>query len=266
MDSVKLEVMSPRLAAAIETAHMAGRSTLALFETPFDIELKGDSSPVTEADKRAEEIVRVELNRRFPGESVLGEEQGLTGSGDDRWVVDPIDGTKSFVCGVPLYATLLSFEKDGYPELGVCYIPPLDMMFYAERGGGAFLNGRPIRVKPASEVRGEVISTAAFPRLKKLGLSEGYERMAERTLATRTWQDAYGHMLVACGRIIAMVDPTVSRWDISAVIPIIEEAGGRCTRADGGNPLEQKEEGSMLQLLSSNGMVHDEMLREFGQS
>lgn len=255
--------MSPRLAAAIETAYIAGRSTLSLFETPFEVELKGDASPVTMADKRAEEIVREQLAHRFPGEAVLGEEQGLSGAGDDRWVVDPIDGTKSFVCGVPLYATLLSYEVGGYPELGVCYIPPLDMMFYAERGGGTFLNGRAIRVRSAASVEGEVLSTAAFPRLRANGLSDGYERMAKRTLATRTWQDAYGHMLVACGRIVAMVDPTVSRWDISAVIPIIEEAGGRCSRADGGDPLTPYQEGGLLQLVSSNGGVHDELLREF---
>lgn len=256
--------MTPRLAAAVETVFRAGRSTLALFETPFNVEIKSDDSPVTMADKRAEEIVREELGRRFPGETILGEEQGLTGAGDDRWVVDPIDGTKSFVCGVPLYATLLSYEVAGEPVLGVCYIPPLEMMFYAERGQGAFLNGRPIRVSPAKDLRGTVVCTASFHRLTATGMGEGYAKVAEKAMATRTWQDAYGHMLVASGRTVAMVDPTVSRWDISAVVPIVEEAGGRCTRADGRSVWETTDAAGHHQMVSTNSAVHDELLADLG--
>lgn len=255
--------MSPRLAAAVETVYRAGRSTLALFQTPLKVESKEDNSPVTLADKEAEQIIRADLSARFPGEAVLGEEQGLTGEGDDRWVVDPIDGTKSFICGVPLYATLLSYEQAGEPILGVAYVPPLDMMVYAERGGGAFLNGRPIRVSSATSWMGQVLCHAAYPRLQSAGLADGYDRIAKETLATRTWQDAYGHLLVATGRAIAMVDPTVSRWDISAILPIITEAGGMCSRADGRHPFDPIDESGTLQLLSSNGHVHAAMVEEF---
>lgn len=237
-----------------------------MFETGVDVELKGDSSPVTLADRRAEEIVREELGRRFPGEAILGEEQGLTGEGDDRWVVDPIDGTKSFVCGVPMYATLLSYEEAGEPVLGVCYIPPLDMMFYAERGEGAFLNGRMIRVSERESLEGGVVLTAAFSRLSGMGYAPGYLRVAEKTMATRNWQDAYGHMMVACGRVEAMVDPIVTRWDLSAVVPIVEEAGGRCSRIDGRSWAEAIDGDGHLQLMSSNRLVHDELMRDFAGS
>ncbi len=140
------------------------------------------------------------------------------------------------------------------------------MMFYAEKGGGAFLNGRSIRVSGRESLTGGVVCTAAFSRLSKMGYAPGYLKIAEKTLATRNWQDAYGHMLVACGRVEAMFDPIVTRWDISAVIPIIEEAGGRCTRADGKPWWEETDDEGHYQVLSSNRLVHDELLGDLALS
>src|ERR1051326_7822933 len=120
--------MSPRLAFAIDIAMLAGRSTLAHFQTGVAVDIKGDSSPVPVSDRNAERMIREEIGRRDPNDSILGEEEGASGSGEDRWVVDPIDGTKSFVCGVPIYATLVAYEEAGEPILGVCYFPALDDM------------------------------------------------------------------------------------------------------------------------------------------
>ena len=255
--------MSPRLALAIDAAIKAGRSTLALFQTGAPVDFKGDASPVTQADRRAEEILRAEIERAFPGDSVLGEEQGLIGASDDRWVLDPIDGTKSFVAGVPLYSTLVSYEQAGVPVLGVIYFPALDELHYAERGCGAFMNGRPSRVSSKSALAESVVCTAGHKGISRYGFMNGVVQLSEQVMATRTWCDAYGHMLVASGRAEAMLDPIVSRWDISAVIPIVEEAGGQCSGFGGSSALQVIHEGGEHELVSTNRLLHEEILGAF---
>jgi histidinol-phosphatase len=243
--------MTPRLAKAIEIAVEAGVGTLAHFNKGVGVELKGDSSPVTAADKGAEALVRRRVAEMFPGEVILGEEEGQAEAGDTRWVVDPIDGTKSFVCGVPLYATLLSYEVEGRPVLGVVYFPALDELFYAERGGGAFWNHKPIRVQEQPEMNRCVVCSGSLNSLEKYGRLEGVMNLAKPMMAHRTWSDAYGHMLVASGRVQAMLDPVVSRWDVSAVIPIVEEAGGICMKFDGSDVLDGGLPDHQLELISA---------------
>jgi histidinol-phosphatase len=254
--------MSPRLAFALNAVWSAGRSTLSLFQNLEGFDSKEDQTPVTAADRRAEEIIRAEIEKAFPGETVLGEEQGLTGASDSRWVVDPIDGTKSFVAGVPLYATLLAWEQEGEPEIGVVYFPALDEMFYAEKGGAALRNGRPIRVSSRPTVTQSILCHAGAKGMAAGGHAKGLETLARRAMATRTWCDAYGHMLVAAGRADAMFDPVVSRWDVSALLPILACAGGMATRLDGGSVLEPMRPDGALQMLSSNGLLHEEVRRE----
>lgn len=253
--------MSPRLAFAIETAYAAGRSTLALFETGAAVDLKSDVTPVTEADRHAEEIVRAKIEAKYPGESVLGEEQGLTGAGDDRWVVDPIDGTKAFVCGVPTYATLLAYEVDARPILGVCYLPALDIMVYAETGGGTFWNGRGVRASEVTSLAHAALACGGHSNMIKTDRWRGFETLIAKTMTTRTWQDAYGHCLVAAGRIAGMIDPTVSLWDISAMIPIVREAGALATDFDGNEPLARPMES--LEMVSAAPGVGAEILAAF---
>lgn len=255
--------MSPRLAFAIDAAHRAGRSTLELFDTFGEMEIKGDATPVTRADRGAEEIIRRAIEAKYPGESVLGEEQGLSGSGDDRWIVDPIDGTKAFVCGVPTYATLLAYEVDQKPVLGVCYLPALDILVYAEEGGGAWWNGRPIRVSGVTELTHTALACGGHSNMIKTDRWRPFETLVAKTMTTRTWQDAYGHALVASGRIAAMIDPTVSRWDIAAMIPIVREAGGICTGFDGGDPLRTKHADGTQEMISSAPGVQAEILAAF---
>lgn len=247
--------MSPRLAFALDAAYKAGRSTLALFNTGVRVDAKQDKSPVTEADRQAERIIRGLIQASFPGEAVLGEEEGASGSGLDRWVIDPIDGTKSFVCGVPLYATLLSYEIEQQSVLGVCYLPALDEMIYAELRQGCFWNGRPCRVSQRTSIKGGTISSGSHHSLAKFARMDGFLKLAGRAMASRTWSDAYGHALVATGRVEAMVDPVVNPWDISAMKIIVREAGGRFTNFIG---VEAESEA-----ISSNGLVHDEVLEAF---
>lgn len=246
--------MSPRLAFAIDAVVQAGRSTLAHFQNGVEVESKADETPVTVADRDAERMLRLLIERQYPDDGILGEEEGETGSAADRWVVDPIDGTKSFISGVPLYATLLSFERRGEAELGVCYFPALDELLYAERGQGAFWNGRPCRVSARGTIAGAVIASSGHVGIAKRGLMNGYTKMAEAALATRTWCDAYSHALVATGRVEAMIDATVQRWDISPLSVIVREAGGVFTNLDGECALSDS-------AVSTNGRVHDELLR-----
>ena len=253
--------MSPRLRFALDAVRKAGQSTLAHFQTGVTVEYKSDASPVTVADKDAEAILREAINAQFPGETILGEEQGLTGTGNTRWIIDPIDGTKSFICGVPLYATLLSYEVNGEPILGVSYFPALDEMVYAEQGSGCYLNESKVHVTNRLTTAGGFLACGGPNSMVKYGRWDGFEQLSKEAVATRTWSDAYGHCLVATGRVDAMIDPIVSRWDLSAIKIIVEEAGGRFTDFQGGNPFTKGDFG--LEAISSNGHVHDEILRVY---
>jgi histidinol phosphatase-like enzyme (inositol monophosphatase family) len=251
--------MSPRLEFALEAAHRAGRLTLSYFQTGTAVERKADGTPVTEADRGAERLIREMIAARFPGEAILGEEEGASGNlGGQRtgWILDPIDGTKSFVCGVPLYATLVSFEEGGEPVLGVCAFPALGETVYAERGAGAYWNGRRCAVSSVSRLEDAFISSGSQFSMQKSGREPGFQKLVASTRATRTWTDAYGHALVATGRIEAMVDPIVAPWDISAMRLIVREAGGRFTDFGGG-------EDPQSEAVASNGALHDRILEVF---
>lgn len=253
--------MSPRLRFALDAVRKAGDSTLDHFQKGVAVELKSDHSPVTIADKNAEAILRAEIEREYPGDAILGEEQGLTGSGNTRWIIDPIDGTKSFVCGVPLYATLLSYEVEGIPELGIAYFPALNEMVYAERGLGCFFNEQPAKVTSRTSTIDGFLACGGPNSMVKYGRWKGFEELSKQALATRTWSDAYGHCLVATGRVDAMIDPIVSRWDLSAIRVIVEEAGGRFTDFNGGDPFAKGDFG--LEAISSNGLIHEEILQVY---
>lgn len=250
--------MSPRLEFAVEAAVRAGKSTLEHFRADVQVDLKGDDSPVTIADRIAERILRQAIESAYPGEAILGEEEGESGTGSARWVLDPIDGTKSFICGVPLFGTLVAFEESGEPLIGVAYFPALDEIVYAERGKGSFWNGKPCRVSSKASLENSVISCGSHLSLHRHGKLGGLLRLAEQALATRSWSDAYGHILVATGRVEAMVDPVLAYWDIRAPMLIVREAGGMFTDFSGGdNPVNEG--------LSSNGLLHDSLLEAFRQ-
>ncbi len=252
--------MSPRLAFAIDAATKAGRLTLAYFQTGVTFDTKSDASPVTIADRMAERMLREAIAEEFPGDHILGEEEGGDTDVPDRWVLDPIDGTKSFVAGVPLYATLVSYEKNFVPQLGVVFLPALNELVYAEQGMGTFWNGRPARVSRKADLGRGILCSGGHRSMADTGRSQGFQKLASSSMATRTWCDAYGHILVATGRVEAMIDPLVSRWDLSAVQVVVEEAGGRFTDFSGGPALIDAQN---LEAISSNGLLHDQLIGAF---
>jgi histidinol-phosphatase len=247
---------SDRLAFALDAVYQAGRSTLALFGTGHAVERKADASPVTEADREAERILRDLIAARWPGEGIFGEEEGKSGNQDRRWVIDPIDGTKSFVSGVPLYATLLSFEEAGRATVGVAYFPALDLMLCAEKGQGALADGRAIAVSAKTTLADSVVCCGSVRSFESRGHLEGYLRIWREVLALRTWCDAYGHALVAMGRVEAMLDPVVEHYDVSSMRLIVEEAGGIFCGFDGGDSPNRE-------AISVNRALHRDILERF---
>lgn len=226
--------MSPELRAALDAAAAAGAICLRYFGTEFEPEFKADDSPVTAADREAEAAIRESLLSKFPSYGFLGEESGSERSeAESVWVVDPIDGTKSFVYGVPLFAVLIGLRRAARAALGVAYLPALDSTYWAEAGGGAYRDGRQIRVSPEVEFGRALVVCGSHGGFQRVGREEGMARVAERAYATRTWGDAYGHLMVASGRAGCMLDPVVNEWDILPLIPIVEEAGGVVTDFSG---------------------------------
>ncbi|HAC92165.1 MAG TPA: inositol monophosphatase [Planctomycetaceae bacterium] len=254
------EIEGGRWAAAVELARLGGQSTLDLFGTQLDVQRKGDNSPVTLADQRAEQLIRSQLAVRFPEDGIIGEEFGQqAGTSEYQWIVDPIDGTKSFICGVPLYSTLVAVVRGGKTVIGVIYIPALDEMVFAATGHGAWH----VKVGQSPErcqVSKRALSDGAFlvsqsDLFARLGRESVYKSLEAQAYVTRTWGDGYGYLLVATGRAELMVDPIANPWDLAAVQVVVQEAGGRFTdwqgntTAFGGNG------------IGSNGIVHDHVLQ-----
>ncbi len=211
---------------AVDTAWRAGRITLAHFQTGLNVETKPDLSPVTIADRAAEALCRELIEARFPGDGILGEEMGETRPGGRRrWIIDPIDGTRAFVHGVPLYSVLLALEEEGEPVLGVIHLPALMETVWAARGEGCWWDGRRALVSEVDRLEDATVCTSEG-NIGDPERAAAWRRLAARTANARTWGDAFGYALVATGRAEAMIDPIVSAWDCAAVRPIIEEAGG----------------------------------------
>jgi myo-inositol-1(or 4)-monophosphatase len=213
---------------ATETAYLAGRLTLGYFRTAVEAELKADGSPVTKADRQGEELIRRRIAARYPQHACLGEEGGAHGPerASHRWIVDPIDGTKSFVRGVPLYAVLIGLEIEGACEVGAVYLPALDEMVSAATGLGCWWNGRPAHVSAVSDPGRAYVSCSDFGSFEPHGRKAAWERIAARTYHRVAWGDAYGHCLVATGRVEIMLDPVMHPWDCAPFPPILAEAGG----------------------------------------
>ncbi len=225
------------LDVAVDAAYRAGKRTLAHFNTGVAVERKADASPVTIADREAERVLRERIAASFPDHAILGEEEGeTTGANPDyRWIVDPIDGTKSFISGVPLFGTLIGVEVRGVPAVGVLYLPALDDMICAADGLGCFWNGRPCRVSQTQTLDEAVVVTSSIIRCQER--SDAFDRLTEATRLQRTWGDAFGYALVATGRAEIMLDPVVNPWDVAPMVPILREAGGRFATWKGENTI-----------------------------
>jgi histidinol-phosphatase len=240
------------LAVAVDAARAAGRHTLTYFGGPIDVSYKGDASPVTRADTESEAILRGEIGRRFPRHAVLGEEGGETAgtTAGVRWVIDPLDGTKSFVRGVPLYGVLVGVEVDGRAAVGVAYLPATDEMVAAADGLGCTHNGRVARVSAVDRLEDATVLTTNPGRCAARW--DGFGPLTARCLLPAGWGDAYGHVMVATGRADVMLDPRTSPWDVAALVPILREAGGRITGWNGGEAAGDA--------VSTNGRLHPAIL------
>jgi histidinol-phosphatase len=216
------------LAFTTETAFLAGRLTLGYYQTGTRPDFKSDDSPVTVADRQAEELIRARIEARYPSHAIVGEEYGEKEGAETafRWFIDPIDGTKSFVRGVPLYGVLIGLEIEGVPEVGAAYFPALDEMVAAATGLGCWWNGRRARVSEVADLSRAWISSTDPGTFGKYGRGEAWERLQRAAYYRTGWGDAYGYMLVATGRIELMLDPVMNAWDAGPFPPILREAGG----------------------------------------
>ncbi len=213
---------------AVQTAYDAGRLTLSYFQSSLEINFKLDNSPVTLADKKAEELIRMRIEKAYPEHSIVGEEFGEVGNAPIRWFIDPIDGTKSFMRGVPLYAVLIGLEIEGKVEVGAVYFPALDEMLYAATSMGSYLNGRQVQVSPINSLDKAIISYTDGLSFEGFGKQAPWQRLQKAVYACRGWSDAYGHALVATGRCEAMLDPIMNTWDCAPFLVILSEAKGYC--------------------------------------
>ena len=213
----------------VQTAYEAGKLTLGYFGTEAARpEFKADDTPVTVADREAETLIRERIGARYPRHAVLGEEYGEDegSDADYRWVVDPIDGTKSFVRGVPLYGVLIGLEIEGVCEVGAAYFPAIDEMVCAATGEGCYRNGRRTSVSTTRSLAQGMVTFTDADSFEEHGRSAAWQRIRSSAGGTRGWSDAYGHALVATGRVDLMLDPIINPWDCGPFPPILREAGG----------------------------------------
>jgi len=256
-----------RYELAQRIAKSAGKITLNWFQTDrFEVEKKADRSPLTIADRESETHLREQIAQHFPNDAIVGEEFGVTdGTSGWRWILDPIDGTKSFISGVPLYGTMVAVDREvadaGQREclIGSVYIPGLDEGLHAMKGQGAWhyrgdSEATRTSVSKNPLISEAVLATSQVETFDRMGLSETWDRLANEVYFCRTWGDVYGYLLLATGRIDVMVDAELNIWDAAAVMPIIQEAGGTFTDFNGEAKIDTGN------AIASNGPFHNRLL------
>jgi len=259
MSASPVPAADPRLVTeAVTLARMAGEATLGWFRREeLAVDRKGDGTPVTQADREAERLVRAELARRHPDDGVLGEEEPEThGTSGRRWILDPIDGTKAFTRGVPLYSNLLAVEDAHGIAVGVINIPALGQTVWAGRGLGAWCNDVEAHVSSTSELAQAYVSTSGLGAWA----DDALLAVQHSGASLRTWGDGYGYVLVATGRVDAMVDPTAELYDLAPMPVIMAEAGGRFSS------LDDEVDPARGSGLASNGLLHEQLLVTLGRS
>jgi histidinol-phosphatase len=259
--------LEARLTFANQIAKAAGRRTLKYFQTNlFDVQKKEDGSPLTIADQDAEQYLRNKIQESYPADSIVGEEfESVEGNSPYRWILDPIDGTKSFISGVPLYGTMVAVEKVAAEAttrksvIGSVYFPGLDVGVYAAEGSGAwaFQGEQPVvraQVSKKSRLADSVLTTTSVDSFGAQGAGDCYRELASRVYFCRTWGDVYGYFLVATGRVEVMIDPELNIWDAAAAQPIIQEAGGKFTDWQGNERIDSGN------AVGSNGLIHEAVI------
>jgi histidinol phosphatase-like enzyme (inositol monophosphatase family) len=249
---VTTDPLAHLLEEAVALARLAGDLTLGYFRSSsLAIDVKSDGSPVTHADRRAERLIREELELRHPADGIVGEEEGVKlGESGRRWFVDPIDGTIAFTRGVGTYTNLLALEDEEGIALGVINVPALGETVYAARGLGCYWNGARAHVSESESLKESYLTTSAFDNWAEAALLS----VKRAGVQLRTWADGFGYALVATGRVDAMTDMQAESYDIAPMPVILSEAGGRFTDLTGA---ERYDGGSAL---ATNGRIHDELL------
>ena len=255
------------LKIALKTAELAEENILKYYQNDVGVEWKADKTPVTIADKGTEELARKFWAKETHGFGVIGEEFGIESpDAEYQWVIDPIDGTKSFIHGVPLFGTLIGLYHKNVPIASVIRLPAMKSAVWAVNGGGAFLDGREVRASKVSQLSDALVLSGTVNTMEDKGFGEGFTKLRRSARLHRGWGDCYGYYLVAAGRAEIMVDPVVSMWDIAPFPLLMKEAGGKFSTIDGktelfdanGKPTAPIYEG--FTSIATNGLLHDAAL------
>ena len=244
--------MKELLAETIDIAQEAGRLIIQHQSPGMKVDRKADNSPVTLADRNAEELIAQRLSRSFPEDGIIGEEHGrYEGRSNRLWTIDPIDGTKAFVHGVPLFGTVIGLLENDKSVLGIIHLPALDETIAAARGTGCSWNEQPARVSSVDCLEDSLMVSSHVRGIYRLGLEERFKDLLMRVWIYRTWADCYGYALVATGRAEICFDTGAKLWDTAPLPTIIEEAGGRFTNLSGEVTAYAKN------ALATNGPLHN---------
>jgi histidinol-phosphatase len=267
-DSGLQSQVEARLQWATGVIREAGQITLDYFSrSDLKVDRKQDNSPVTVADREAEVFLRAEIERAFPDDAVAGEEfkeQDHEGTSGFSWILDPIDGTKSFIHRIPLYSNLIGIQFERKSVAGLIRIPAMDEMVYAADNFGSWYqsgDGEPVRaaVSETSQLSEAMFITSEIEGFCQKGKSAVLDRLAEKTWISRTWGDGYGYLMVATGRADIMVDPAMEIWDAAPLLPILREAGGTFTDWQGRESIESGNG------FATNGRLFDQVLSVLGE-
>jgi histidinol-phosphatase len=252
--------LSAELEAALEAAERAANIARSLYQSNIDVRIKADKTPVTEADVRCEMAIREILEARFPAHGFYGEETGSRATdAESLWLVDPIDGTKAFVREYPMFSTQIALMRAGEIVLGVSSAPVYGELAYARRGGGAYLNGKPIKVSQVSDISAAALSSGNVRSLAAGRQWARYGRLVAQVDRIRGYGDFLHYHLLAAGKIDAVVETDVNILDIAACVAIVGEAGGRFTDL-GGAPITL----ASTSVLATNGLLHAPVLEALG--
>ena len=244
-----------RYEVALDAAFQAGQFALQHFDQDIAVQWKADESPVTVADQGAEQMLRTALLGKFPNDGFLGEESGATpGASGYRWIIDPIDGTRSFVRGIPIWATLVGLEYKGEVIAGVTYLPAMKQTYRALRGDGAYRDERRIHVSKIDTLADAHIYYSSIAWFSKAGCEAQFLTLVKQSVRQRGFGDFYGFVLVAQGSGELMIEHGVHAWDLGGLVAIIEEAGGKITAWDGKPDIDRPD------VVASNGLLHDAAL------
>jgi len=255
------------LKIALHANDLAREEIIKHYGQKISVDWKSDHTPVTIADRNAETLVRTFMDKETPQFGFLGEEFGRARpEAEYQWIIDPIDGTKSFVRGVPLFGTLLALYHRGTPVLGLISLPVLHSVLHAAQGLGAWVDGVRVGVSSVAELSAATVLSGTMNTMEQKGYGDGFARLRRGAQLYRGWGDCYGYYLVACGRAELMVDPVVSIWDIAPMPIIFSEAGGKFSEINGNEALlsvdgAPRATSEGYTAVASNGRLHDLALK-----